>query len=139
MKDLFKRLKSCRKQLGFSQAEMALKSDFEQKDISRFENGKVKFIPIPYVLYLYGQGINLNWLYSGEGPSMAADLAIPGHTPNSGHTPQPAISPEVRHKIDEQKEELLTLQIENKLLKKQVKELKLERKTLLDAFKSIGR
>ena len=139
MKDLFKRLKSCRKQLGFSQADMALKSDFEQKDISRFENGKVKFIPIPYIVYLYGQGINLNWLYSGEGPSMVADLAIPRQTPDSGHIPQLAIPSEVQHKIDEQKEKLLTLQVENKLLKKQVKELKLERKTLLDAFKSIGR
>ncbi|MCG8320976.1 MAG: helix-turn-helix domain-containing protein [Cytophagales bacterium] len=139
MKDLFKRLKSCRKQLGFSQAEMAQKSYFEQKDISRFENGKVKFIPIPYIVFLYRQGINLNWLYSGEGPAMIEDLAIPDHPKDPELNRQPSIPTEIQHKIEEQKEQLLTLQVENKLLKKQVKELKVERKTLLEAFKTIGR
>lgn len=139
MEDLFKRLKLCRKQLGFSQAQMALKSNFEQKDISRFENGKVKFIPIPYIIFLHEQGINLNWLYAGEGPPFMEDLIIPDHLKGAQTIHQPPIPPEIRNKIDEQKERLLTLQVENKLLKKQVKELKGERKALLEAFKAIGR
>lgn len=118
---------------------MALKSDFEQKDISRFENGKIKFIPIPFIVFLYQQGINLNWLYTGEGPILIEDLAIPDNLQDIGHTHQPVIPKEVQHEIDEQKEKLITLQVENKLLKKQVKELKGERKALLDAFKTLGR
>lgn len=118
---------------------MALKSDFEQKDISRFENGKVKFIPIPFVVFLYQQGINLNWLYTGEGPILIEGLALPDNLQDIGHTRPPTVPKEVQQEIDEQKEKLITLQVENKMLKKQVKELKGERKTLLDAFKTLGR
>ena len=118
---------------------MAIKSDFEQKDISRFENGKVKFIPIHYIIFLHQEGINLNWLYSGEGAIMLKDMIVTNDPDDSVDDRPPAIPPELQGKIEEQKEQLLTLQVENKLLKKQVKELKSERKTLLDAFKTIGR
>ncbi|MDN5216313.1 hypothetical protein QQ020_29870 [Fulvivirgaceae bacterium BMA12] len=137
MKDFFNRLKSCRKTLGLSQAQMASKSHFEQKDISRFENGKVKFIPIPYILFLYQQGINLNWLYTGDSSPWLKDQADPGREGAENH--QSAIPIEIQKKLDDQKEKLLTLQVENKMLKKQIKELKGERKTLMEAFKAIGR
>ena len=117
---------------------MAHKSDFEQKDISRFENGKVKFIPIPFIVFLYKQGINLNWLYTGEGPTFIEDLTA-AQADDTGHSAQPVIPAEVLKEIEVQKEKLLTLQVENKMLKKQVKELKTERKALLDAFKTLGR
>ncbi len=136
MKDFFNRLKSCRKTLGLSQAQTASKSHFEQKDISRFENGKVKFIPTPYILFLYREGINLNWLYTGESSPWLKDLADAGRDTRDH---QSAIPIEVQKKLDDQKEKLLTLQVENKMLKKQIKELKGERKTLMEAFKAIGR
>lgn len=60
------RLKEARIKLGLTQTEAAEGCNMVQRDISRLENGKAQFIPIPYIQFLHNKGVNLNWLYSDK-------------------------------------------------------------------------
>ena len=58
------KIKEARKLLGLSQAQAALMSNLEQKDISMLESGKKRFIPGEYIQFLYNSGIDLNSLWN---------------------------------------------------------------------------
>lgn len=116
---------------------MAAETKVKQKDISRFEAGKVKFIPNQYLVYLHNKGINLNWLFSGNGPSLFVDLTSATQKPNQNTGIQNLIKQQ--QEAAELKEKYLMAQAENKVFRKQIKELKNERKTLLEVFKALGK
>ena len=73
MENIAKRLKAVRVKLGFNQAKMAKEAGVLQKDISLIEADKKKFIPTEYLLFLSEKGIDLNWIYTGEGEIFLQD------------------------------------------------------------------
>ncbi len=132
MSNVFERLKIIRKSLGKSQAQLANKCGLAQKDISRLENGKTKFIPNTYLIILDEYGTNLNWLISGEGLMLRKDQAE--FDRNKGNSS--LLQSEENESL---KEKYMEASIENKLLKKQVKELKKEKNVLLETFKVLNK
>ncbi len=132
-----KRLKQSRKLLKLTQEEIAVEIKLKQKDVSRFENGKVKFIPNHYLVFLFEKGINLNWLFTGEGASWIKDIA-PAND-ESDVTLVGQTSQDLQQENLQLKEENLVVKTENKVFKQQIKELKSERKTLMEVFKTLGK
>lgn len=68
-----RRLKSIREYFGDSQKKFAEKVDVKQNNISRYETGKLS-VSNEVLGYLYDNGINLNWLLSGEGQMFHEDI-----------------------------------------------------------------
>lgn len=60
------RVVAARKQLNFTQQEVAYLLKQQQYNISRQETGNV-YPSLQYISFLEEQGINLNWLFSGKG------------------------------------------------------------------------
>ncbi len=129
-----KRLKHCRKLLSFTQEEMAKAVEVNQKDISRFENGKVKFIPNHYLAFFAEHGINLNWLFTNTGPIWTEELSLASTD---------AIENKKLEELQTEnlglKEQVIVIKTENKVFKQQIKDLKSERKTLMEVFKTLGK
>src|SRR5690606_3092047 len=72
----FDRCRKARITLNLTQSEVANATGMSQKEISRIESGKRAEIPYRYIQFLYEQGIDLNWLFSGNGsPRRAVDAA----------------------------------------------------------------
>ena len=118
MKEIGNRIRLARKTLGMTQSQLSLATGMLQKDISRIENGKLKFIPFPLLDGLCSLGIDLNWMISGIGENIFYKTEIM-------ETNQP------HH------DKIVVLETENKMLKEQVEELKNEKKELLATFRSI--
>ena len=125
MNNIAKRLKAARKQSGLNQTDMQNRSGVLQKDISRLESGKTKFIPLNYLRCLIDMGINLNWLFTGVG-----DMKI--NMPGDTHS-----NPDTASLSAEQLEQYYTLKAENRLLREQVNELKQEKKVLIETFTAL--
>lgn len=64
MVSVFDKLKQARELLNLSQIEAATQAGLDQRDISKLENGKAKFIPSNYIQFLHGKGIDINSLYN---------------------------------------------------------------------------
>jgi phage repressor protein C with HTH and peptisase S24 domain len=67
MVSLGDRLREMREDSGLKQAEIAALSGFSQKDISKYESGKAKFIPDEYILFWYKKGFDITWMFTGKG------------------------------------------------------------------------
>ena len=52
--------------LSLNQNEMAIKSGLTQRDVSRIESGKAKFIPNHFMHFLHKTGVNMNYLYGDK-------------------------------------------------------------------------
>lgn len=116
MKEIGKRIRLARKTLGMTQSQLSLATGILQKDISRIENGRLKFIPFPLLDGLCALGIDLNWMISGKGDNVF-------YKTETGEPKQP------NH------DKMVVLETENKMLKEQVEELKNEKKELLATFR----
>jgi len=66
MQNINKRIIKARKLLKFTQQEAATKSNVEQGALSKIENGKLS-VPLRYMHFLHKNGIDMNWLISGQG------------------------------------------------------------------------
>lgn len=106
----FARCKEARELLNLTQTQVANAIDMPQKEISRIENGKRAEIPYRYIQYLYEKGIDLNWLFSGEG--------APVRLPKSGLSQ--AAEPQAQY------------------LSKKVQDLQTRNEALLDAIRQLG-
>ena len=65
MQEFLKRLLISRKKLG-TQREVAQKSNIHQSAISRYEKADSTSYEYEFLKYLAQQGIDLNWLFTGE-------------------------------------------------------------------------
>ncbi|UZS00287.1 helix-turn-helix domain-containing protein [Chondrinema litorale] len=66
MMDFLERLRIIRKKLG-TQKEVATNAGLEQSMISRYEKGQTTVYDYRFLMYLAKQGIDINWLLTGEG------------------------------------------------------------------------
>jgi len=92
------RLITFRQFLGLNQKQIAEKLDIHPRNWSRYEKGDVS-LPEEVLLGLYGLGLNILWLYTGQGDMGVIDKAI---TFISGSSP--ASKPEVNNLTSSRKE-----------------------------------
>ena len=60
------RIRRVRELLCMNQHQMAVNSGLTQRDISRIESGKAKFIPSQFMQFLHRIGVNMNYLYGDK-------------------------------------------------------------------------
>lgn len=61
------RFKNARESLGLSQTEAATKIGISQNSVSKMELGKTEKPNVKYLMFLKQEGINTEWLISGNG------------------------------------------------------------------------
>ena len=60
------RIRRVRELLSMNQHEIALRAGLAQRDVSRIENGRAKFIPNEFMHFLHKIGVNMNYLYGDQ-------------------------------------------------------------------------
>jgi len=73
---VYERIKVARRMLQVTQTDAAEASGMRQGDVSRIESGIARFVPNEYFEWLVGRGVNLNWLYTGEGAPMQGEAVL---------------------------------------------------------------
>ncbi len=66
--DAFKKIKNARKELGFTQTDLAKALGLSQNDVSKLESGRKKFIPNKYILFLMEKGYDINSIFNDKLP-----------------------------------------------------------------------
>lgn len=74
------RIKVARKKLGYSQSDVARMQRIAPYNICRMETGET-YPSLQYLNFLQHNGINLNWIFSGEGEMITVE-----HPPSSSTT-----------------------------------------------------
>lgn len=87
MSEVSDRLKKSRKEVGLKQAQIESMTGFRQSDVSKWENGTVKNIPSEYMLFLHNHGVNINYIYSGQGNVLVEQGAEPAINKSIVHNP----------------------------------------------------
>ncbi len=113
--------------LGYTQSQMAEKLEIPQKDVSRMESGKVKFIPNQYIRFLYEEKFDLNWVFYEDNARLHIRLDDENTPPNIAGKPLS----EYNYRQDSEKE------IET--LRARIKEQEIELKALYRAFRELGK
>jgi len=104
-------MRAARESLGLGQAEFAIKYDLAAVTYGRNENGKNE-AGVCLLKVFSRAGINANWLLTGEGPMLLADLARPVN-----HVHQEAANYQVDvSDLDEQPTPKTTASIDEELL-----------------------
>lgn len=100
-KTLGERLKTWRKAENLSGATLGEKLGCTQASVSSWEIDRTS-PPVERLVALYWLGLNINWLLTGEGPMLVADLA-PAAAAEQG-TPEKLAELEARLKALEERE-----------------------------------
>jgi transcriptional regulator with XRE-family HTH domain len=90
-----KRLKIIRTMKGFDQREMSAKIDVQQGSYSKMENDKLG-ISEEAIVGLVNMGININWLFTGEGEMLLSQNLAP--TPSDECEPE-ALMEEMEERV----------------------------------------
>lgn len=75
MIEIFSRFKDARKALGYKQEDFAIKLGISQRDVSQIETGKRQFISPDIIQFMHKNGIDLNWLITGEGEMFLSETS----------------------------------------------------------------
>jgi len=145
------KIKKARVLLRLSQVKAAVEAGISQKDISRIESGKAKFIPKEYLFFLSKKGINLNWLYNEEEKSAAQEHVFlkdtekdPNKTFQNSEKPHKIYSIKLsKEQVEEpfthyDLKEIEHILKENQDLKKEVMQLNAQNEALYKAFRELG-
>ena len=60
------RIRRVRELLSMNQQDIAVRAGLAQRDLSRIENGRAKFIPNELMHFLHKIGVNMNYLYGDQ-------------------------------------------------------------------------
>lgn len=130
--NIWSRLKNVRVALHLSQKAMGETAGIPQKDISQLENGKKKFIPIEYILYLYERGVNLNWLFGGQGEMLQANR-VSGYVQNDNEQESLRLpEPVLPYHSSKSQQRIRELEAQNQ-------KLKIKNDTLMEVIRSFSR
>lgn len=62
------KIKAIHKLLDFKQSDVSMLTGIKQEEISRLLNGKKRFLPTEYMIFLHNHNISLNWLIDDSQP-----------------------------------------------------------------------